>query len=156
MTVERRPAEDRPPRMAALARLPVFLALDGKRAVVAGHSPAVAWKVELLSAAGANVDVFVQNPCEELRAVGKEPPRGAVTLHARPWTHEDFAGAAIAVGGCDEELVVINRRAALSAARQRRPLILPDDVAAARIDGVADKDCEAILAALLHAIDFQG
>ena len=26
----------------------------------------------------------------------------------------------------------------------------------ARIDGVADKDCEAILAALLHEIDFQG
>jgi N-acetyl-anhydromuramyl-L-alanine amidase AmpD len=25
-----------------------------------------------------------------------------------------------------------------------------------RIDGVADKDCEAILAALLHEIDFQG
>ena len=103
MTVERRPAEDRPPRMAALARLPVFLALDGKRAVVAGHSPAVAWKVELLSAAGATVDVFVENPCEELRAVAKEPPRGAVTFHARPWTQEDFAGAAIAVGGCDDD-----------------------------------------------------
>jgi N-acetylmuramoyl-L-alanine amidase len=26
----------------------------------------------------------------------------------------------------------------------------------ARIDGVADKECEAILAALLHEIDFQG
>jgi uroporphyrin-III C-methyltransferase / precorrin-2 dehydrogenase / sirohydrochlorin ferrochelatase len=103
MSVERRPAEDRPPRMAALARLPVFFALEGKRAVVAGHSPAVAWKVELLSAAGANVDVFTENPCEELRAVGKEPPRGAVTFHSRPWTPEDFADAAIAVGGCDDD-----------------------------------------------------
>ena len=122
MTVERRPAEDRPPRMAALARLPVFLALDGKRAVVAGHSPAVAWKVELLSAAGATVDVFVENPCEELRAVGKEPPRGAVTLHARPWTHEDFAGAAIAVGGCDDD------RDAESFARAARAAGVPVNV----------------------------
>jgi uroporphyrin-III C-methyltransferase/precorrin-2 dehydrogenase/sirohydrochlorin ferrochelatase len=122
MTVERRPAEDRPPRMAALARLPVFLALDGKRAVVAGHSPAVAWKVELLSAAGATVDVFVENPCEELRAVAKEPPRGAVTFHARPWTHEDFAGAAIAVGGCDDD------RDAESFARAAREAGVPVNV----------------------------
>ena len=122
MTVERRPAEDRPPRMAALARLPVFLALDGKRAVVAGHSPAVAWKVELLSAAGATVDVFVENPCEELRAVAKEPPRGAVTFHARPWTQEDFAGAAIAVGGCDDD------RDAESFARAAREAGVPVNV----------------------------
>jgi uroporphyrin-III C-methyltransferase/precorrin-2 dehydrogenase/sirohydrochlorin ferrochelatase len=122
MTVERRPAEDRPPRMAALARLPVFLALDGKRAVVAGHSPAVAWKVELLSAAGANVDVFVENPCEEMRAVGKEPPRGAVTFHSRPWTPEDFAGAAIAVGGCDDD------RDAESFARAARAAGVPVNV----------------------------
>jgi uroporphyrin-III C-methyltransferase / precorrin-2 dehydrogenase / sirohydrochlorin ferrochelatase len=75
MSVERRPEEDRPPRMAALARLPVFFALDGKRAVVTGDSPAVAWKVELLSAAGAKVDVFTETPCEELSTVAKEPPR---------------------------------------------------------------------------------
>ena len=122
MTVERRPAEDRPPRMAALARLPVFLALDGKRAVVAGHSPAVAWKVELLSAAGATVDVFVENPCEELRAVAKEPARGAVTFHARPWIPEDFAGAAIAVGGCDDD------RDAESFARAAREAGVPVNV----------------------------
>ena len=41
--------------MEPLARLPVFLALDGKRAVVAGGSAAAAWKAELLSAAGARV-----------------------------------------------------------------------------------------------------
>ena len=37
---EREPAETRPARIAPLARLPVFLALDGKRVVVAGGSPA--------------------------------------------------------------------------------------------------------------------
>ena len=49
----RTPSEARPPRMEALARLPVFFALAGKRAVVAGGSAAAAWKAELLAAAGA-------------------------------------------------------------------------------------------------------
>ena len=91
----------RPPRMAALARLPVFLALDGKRAVVAGDGPAVAWKAELLSAAGAAVALFAEHPCADVRAVATQPPRGAIVLHQRAWRDEDFVGAAIAVGGFD-------------------------------------------------------
>ena len=59
-----------PPRSRARAwnacRLPIFLALEAKRAIVAGDGPAAAWKAELLSAAGANVDVLAENPCEEL------------------------------------------------------------------------------------------
>jgi uroporphyrin-III C-methyltransferase / precorrin-2 dehydrogenase / sirohydrochlorin ferrochelatase len=100
---ERRPAAARPPRMEALARLPIFLALEGKRAVVAGNDPAAAWKAELLSAAGAAVDVFADHPCEELRALAEEPPRGAITLTRRAWTPEDFPGAAVAVGGFDDD-----------------------------------------------------
>jgi uroporphyrin-III C-methyltransferase/precorrin-2 dehydrogenase/sirohydrochlorin ferrochelatase len=50
---DRKPLEARPDRMAKLARLPVFLALEGKRALLAGGSAAAAWKAELLSAAGA-------------------------------------------------------------------------------------------------------
>jgi uroporphyrin-III C-methyltransferase/precorrin-2 dehydrogenase/sirohydrochlorin ferrochelatase len=87
--------------MAALARLPVFLALDGKRAVVAGDGPAVAWKAELLSAAGAAVALFAEHPCADVRAVATQPPRGAIVLHQRAWRDEDFVGAAIAVGGFD-------------------------------------------------------
>src|SRR5215472_5599577 len=49
------PSEIRSPRMEALARLPVFFALAGKRVVVAGGNAAAAWKVELLAAAGAHV-----------------------------------------------------------------------------------------------------
>ncbi|MEA2950325.1 MAG: uroporphyrin-III C-methyltransferase / precorrin-2 dehydrogenase / sirohydrochlorin ferrochelatase, partial [Alphaproteobacteria bacterium] len=99
----RRPAEPRPPRMEALARLPVFLALDARRVVVAGNGPAAAWKAELLSAAGAEVEVFADNPCEELRAVATQPPRGAIMLHDRTWQAPDFAGAAVAVGGFDDD-----------------------------------------------------
>src|SRR5712671_1072446 len=125
---ERRPTEARPPCMEALARLPIFLALAGKRAVVAGSGPAVAWKAELLSAAGAAVDVFAESPCEELRDLGSNPAdwgtlaqharsapsplagegwgggwRGTIALHPRAWRAEDFPGAAVAVAGFDEE-----------------------------------------------------
>jgi uroporphyrin-III C-methyltransferase / precorrin-2 dehydrogenase / sirohydrochlorin ferrochelatase len=89
--------------MEPLARLPVFLALDGRRAVVAGNGAGAAWKAELVSAAGADVDVYAKNPCEELRALAADPPRGAVVLHDRAWRAADLTGAAIAVGGFDDD-----------------------------------------------------
>jgi uroporphyrin-III C-methyltransferase / precorrin-2 dehydrogenase / sirohydrochlorin ferrochelatase len=89
--------------MEPLARLPVFLALDGRRAVVAGNGAGAAWKAELVSAAGADVDVYAKNPCEELRALAADPPRGAVVLHERAWRAADLTGAAIAVGGFDDD-----------------------------------------------------
>src|SRR6266850_6003807 len=94
----RTPSEARPPRMDALARLPVFYALTGKRAVLAGDTPAAAWKAELLSAAGAEVDVLASEPSDEMLAVAADPPQGAIVLHRRGWEATDLAGAAIAVG----------------------------------------------------------
>jgi uroporphyrin-III C-methyltransferase / precorrin-2 dehydrogenase / sirohydrochlorin ferrochelatase len=94
----------RPPRMEALARLPIFLALEGKRAVLAGDGPPVAWKAELLSAAGADVIVFAECPCEQLHAVAAQPPRGAIVLRQRPWQTEDLHGAAVAIAGFDDDL----------------------------------------------------
>ena len=94
----------RPPRMEALARLPIFLALEGKRAVLAGDGPPVAWKAELLSAAGADVVVFAECPCEQLHAVAAQPPRGAIVLRQRPWQTEDLHGAAVAIAGFDDDL----------------------------------------------------
>jgi uroporphyrin-III C-methyltransferase/precorrin-2 dehydrogenase/sirohydrochlorin ferrochelatase len=84
--------------MAALARLPVFFALAGKRAVIAGGIPAAAWKAELLSAAGAKVDVLAAELSDEMRALAEEPPAGAIVVHLRGWEPQDFVGAAIAVG----------------------------------------------------------
>ena len=84
--------------MDALARLPVFFALAGKRAVLAGGTPAAAWKAELLSAAGAQVDVFAYEVSDEMLALASDPPRGAIVLHLRAWERNDFAGAALAVG----------------------------------------------------------
>jgi uroporphyrin-III C-methyltransferase/precorrin-2 dehydrogenase/sirohydrochlorin ferrochelatase len=102
---ERIPLEAKPPRMVPLARLPVFYALNGKRALVAGTNAGAVWKAELLSAAGAHVDVFAAKPSKDLLALAGDPPQGVITVHARAWTEQDFKGCAIAIGACrdDEE-----------------------------------------------------
>jgi uroporphyrin-III C-methyltransferase/precorrin-2 dehydrogenase/sirohydrochlorin ferrochelatase len=89
--------------MEPLARLPVFFALDGRRAIVAGGTHGAAWKAELLSAAGAEVSVYAPAPCDDLVALVIDPPRGSVTIHRRAWQPGDFAGAAIAVGACEND-----------------------------------------------------
>jgi uroporphyrin-III C-methyltransferase / precorrin-2 dehydrogenase / sirohydrochlorin ferrochelatase len=101
--LERGVAPAQAPRIGALARLPIFLALAGKRALVAGNGAPVAWKAELLSAAGAEVKVFADHPCEELRAVALQAARGSITLHDHTWQPADLRGAAVAVGGFDDE-----------------------------------------------------
>jgi uroporphyrin-III C-methyltransferase / precorrin-2 dehydrogenase / sirohydrochlorin ferrochelatase len=90
-------------RMAPLARLPVFLALKGKRAVLAGGSAAAAWKAELLSAAGARVDVYAEEVSEEMRAIAGDPLHGLITVHERAWAADDINSAAIAVGAFTED-----------------------------------------------------
>jgi uroporphyrin-III C-methyltransferase/precorrin-2 dehydrogenase/sirohydrochlorin ferrochelatase len=110
----RSPAEIRSTRIGALARLPAFFALENKRAVVAGGSPAATWKAELLSAAGARVEVFAAAPSEEMLALAAAPPRGAVIVHEQVWQAGDFDGAAIAVADCADD-----REAAAFAAAAR-------------------------------------
>ena len=103
MSTSRTPTEAREPRMEPLARLPVFFALAGKRVVLAGGTPAAAWKAELLSAAGADVDVLASDLSDEMLAVAADPPQGAIVVHLRGWEAADFAGAAIAVGAFDDD-----------------------------------------------------
>jgi uroporphyrin-III C-methyltransferase/precorrin-2 dehydrogenase/sirohydrochlorin ferrochelatase len=97
------PAETPPAQMAPLAQLPLFVTLDGRRAMVAGGTSAAAWKAELLSAAGASVDVYAAAPSEELSSLVHERPRGPITIWQRQWTPDDFAGATIAVGAFEDE-----------------------------------------------------
>jgi uroporphyrin-III C-methyltransferase/precorrin-2 dehydrogenase/sirohydrochlorin ferrochelatase len=97
------PSEQKPGAMAPLARLPVFFALCGKRAVIAGGNAAAAWKAELLSAAGARVDVYAERFSDELQALASHPPRGSVILNARDWRAEDLDRAALAVGAFDND-----------------------------------------------------
>ncbi len=115
MTTPRLPADLSPPLMDALARLPLFFAFDGKRAVVAGGSAQAAWKAELLSAAGARVDVFAEGPGEELLSLADAPPRGVVTIHRRAAAADDLTGAVIAVGAFDDDAAAARFAAAARA-----------------------------------------
>jgi uroporphyrin-III C-methyltransferase / precorrin-2 dehydrogenase / sirohydrochlorin ferrochelatase len=101
--MSRPPSEIRSTRMAALSRLPAFFALEGKRAVVAGGTQAAIWKAELLSAAGARVEMFAPAATPDMRALAAAPPVGAVRLHEREWTPADLTAAAIAVADCADD-----------------------------------------------------
>ena len=90
-------------RIAPLSRLPTFFALKDKRVIVAGGSAAATWKAELLSAAGARVDVFAQEPSADMLALASAPPNGAVVVQRRNWWAQDFRGAAIAVADCPND-----------------------------------------------------
>jgi uroporphyrin-III C-methyltransferase/precorrin-2 dehydrogenase/sirohydrochlorin ferrochelatase len=90
-------------RIAPLSRLPAFFALDGKRTVVGGGSAAAAWKAELLSAAGARVEVFAAEPGEDMLALAATPPNGGVIIQRRHWSADDFTGASIAVADCPDD-----------------------------------------------------
>jgi uroporphyrin-III C-methyltransferase/precorrin-2 dehydrogenase/sirohydrochlorin ferrochelatase len=96
-----KPRDTRPARLAALSVLPVFLNLQRQRAVVAGGGKALAWKAELLAAAGASVIAYAPEPCAELAALAADPPAGKVQIIARSWQSTDLAGAVIAVGALD-------------------------------------------------------
>src|SRR5689334_1393240 len=96
----RTPSEARPPRMEALARLPVFYALSGKRAVIAGGSAAAAWKAELLAAAGAAVEVYAAGLSEEMRDIAAQLN---VTIHRREIEARDLANTAMAIGAFEDD-----------------------------------------------------
>lgn len=93
-SASRKPAETpSSQRIAQLAKLPVFLDLQGKRAVVVGETPGAEWKAELLQAAGADVVCIPGN-----------------------WRAEDLAGATLAViDAADAEDAAAFRAAAKAA-----------------------------------------
>src|SRR5260221_11161142 len=99
MSASRIPSETRTPRMEPLARLPVFFGLAGKRAVIAGGSPAAAWKAELLAAARAKVEAFAPAASEELHPIATGHPRPdnsgneryAIVIQARAWHAQELA-----------------------------------------------------------------
>jgi uroporphyrin-III C-methyltransferase / precorrin-2 dehydrogenase / sirohydrochlorin ferrochelatase len=101
--MSRTPAERHSTRMGPLARLPAFFALQGKRVVIAGGTAAAAWKAELLSAAGAKVEVFAAEPGDDMVALAAAPPSGTIALHRRAWRAGDFSGAAMAVADCTDD-----------------------------------------------------
>jgi uroporphyrin-III C-methyltransferase/precorrin-2 dehydrogenase/sirohydrochlorin ferrochelatase len=98
MSSERKRPQPRPESIGALARLPLFFALQGRRAVIAGGGAAAAWKAELLSAAGAKVEVYAAEVSDDLLQVSRNSRHGDVIVHRRAWTASDLCGAALAIG----------------------------------------------------------
>jgi uroporphyrin-III C-methyltransferase / precorrin-2 dehydrogenase / sirohydrochlorin ferrochelatase len=92
------PIETRPARMRALAVLPLFFALQGRRAVVAGAGDGLVWKAELLAAAGAQLEVFTTAISSDLDTLCHSPPAGSIRIIEREWQVDDLDGAALAVG----------------------------------------------------------
>ena len=98
----RRPVEvkrdRRPAHVGALASLPLFFPLDGRKVLLVGGTEAAAWKAELLAASGAEVHVY----SEELEPtfsdlIVKGSVKGRFVHHARPWASDSFEHASLAV-----------------------------------------------------------
>ena len=90
--------------MGELARLPLFFAMKGRRAIIAGGNAAAAWKADLLAAAGAFVEVYASDPCEEMLSLGNDALERRLRIVRRAWEAEDLRNAAIAVGAFDDDL----------------------------------------------------
>ena len=105
MSKVREPEARAPARIAAMATLPLFHKLAGRKVVLAGDSEGALWKAELLTAAGADLHVFAPERPDAFAALAANPPSGRVTVIPRGWTPADLTGARFAVADveADEE-----------------------------------------------------
>ncbi|MGE0766360.1 MAG: siroheme synthase CysG [Hyphomicrobiaceae bacterium] len=117
MPLSRTPAEAAPARLGALAKLPVFFDLAGKRAVVAGGTAAAAWKAELIAAAGANVDIYAAVLAPEMAdLIANGAASGSLTHRAVEWDAGSLLGAAIAIADVGDDAEARTFEAAARAA----------------------------------------
>ena len=104
--VSRQPNKSRPDRVAPLAVLPVFFDLIGKRVVAIGGSEPATWKIELLAAAGAHVQVLapIAEWCDDLIALAESgAAAGTISLVDCHWAPSDLSGAALAVADIEDD-----------------------------------------------------
>ncbi len=100
----RKPVEAAPPRLSAMAKLPVFFNLEGKRAVMAGGTPAAAWKVELLAACGAHVEIYADQISNEMSGLlARGAAAGSLKHHRRTWSADIFPGAVLALADAETD-----------------------------------------------------
>lgn len=109
------PRQTQARRIGALATLPLFHKLEGRRVVLAGGGEGALWKAELLAAAGADLHVFAGDDAAHFAALAGDPPGGGVAIHPRGWRPADLTGSALAIGDLDD---ADEARAFVAAARQ--------------------------------------
>lgn len=90
-----------PHRIEALATLPLFHKLQGRKVVLAGRNDGAVWKAELLAAAGADLHVFAGEAVEKFQSLAKNPPAGRITVVGRTWQPHDLQDAALAVAAVE-------------------------------------------------------
>ncbi|MBQ0822710.1 uroporphyrinogen-III C-methyltransferase [Microvirga sp. HBU67558] len=101
MSVPARADDRRPARLNALPKLPLFVDLAGRSILVVGGSDGIAWKAELLAAAGGTVRIVAENPSPELRSVVRNDPT-RLTLMRRSWREADLAGVSVAIADIED------------------------------------------------------
>lgn len=89
------------PKVASLSVLPVFLNLQDEKVLVVGNSEAIAWKTELLLAAGAHVLIIGKNPHQELQDIINSSDYN-LSYHARTWSPEDLSAIRLALGDFED------------------------------------------------------
>lgn len=110
-------------RIGPLAALPVFFRLQGRRVLVAGDGQGLAWKVDVLLAAGARVWLVTKGVDPAVPATACADA-GLLAHLAGDWCASDFAGVALAVGNFEDET---SARAFSAAARSHGvPVCLVD------------------------------
>ncbi|MEM8935207.1 MAG: siroheme synthase CysG [Pseudomonadota bacterium] len=85
------------PRMAALETLPIFYNVQDRCVLIAGDGEGLAWKAELLSAAGAQIRVAAPTLSRELERVMALRPAQFERVES-DWTHDALKDAALAIG----------------------------------------------------------
>lgn len=96
------PPSDGQERISALAKLPVFWNLQGKRAVIAGGTDGAAWKAELLQACGALVELYCETG-DLGETMTSLIERTSLIHHAHPWHCGIFTGASLALADCETD-----------------------------------------------------
>lgn len=90
------PEDRRPARLNALPKLPIFLDLSQHSILVVGGSDGVAWKAELLAAAGGHIRILAEALSPELLALIQSAPE-RFTLIRRRWQASDLEGISLTV-----------------------------------------------------------
>lgn len=110
-TIVPRPGSSPAPRLAPLAKLPVFLALRGRPVLLVGGGEPTVWKAELLAAAGASLRIVAPEPHPDVVRLALTLPDAA--LEEREWRPEDCDGMALVVADaeCDEDAAAIAKAA---------------------------------------------
>ncbi|MCR4264624.1 siroheme synthase CysG [Nitratireductor sp. ZSWI3] len=99
------PSKRRPAPIKPLSVLPVFMNLAGRDVLLAGGTQAVAWKAELLVAAGARVKLVAPQAemDEETMRLILATERATLLHHDRTWRSSDLETAVVAIADAADE-----------------------------------------------------